>query len=85
MTKHHTKARRNNHLVGGIVVLATGVLLLSRNLHIISPELSHYIFSWKTLLIGIGLINLIFTDNKIGGVILISIGSFFWMPEIFNF
>jgi len=84
MTRHHTMQKKNNHLVGGIVVLAAGILLLSRNLHIITPELSHYIFSWKTLLIGIGLINLLFADNKIGGVILIAIGSFFWMPEIFD-
>jgi len=80
--KHHRPD--NGHLIGGIVVLSIGVLFLLRNFNILSPELHHYIFSWKTLLIGIGILNITLTQKKIGGFILIAIGTFFWLPELFD-
>ncbi len=84
MTKHNTIEKNKNHLVGGIVVLAVGALFLLKNLNILPADFNHFIFNWKTLLIGIGLVNLIFANNKIGGIILIAIGSFFWLPEWFD-
>lgn len=76
--------KNNNHLVGGIVVLSIGLLFLLRNFNIISPEMRYYIFSWKTLLIGIGILNLTFSKNKVAGIILIAVGTFFWLPNIFE-
>ncbi|OYT16109.1 MAG: hypothetical protein B7C24_09465 [Bacteroidetes bacterium 4572_77] len=84
MTRNNPIEKKRNHMVGGLVVLVVGILFLIKNLHIMSPEINHYIFSWKTLLIGIGVANILLTDNKIGGIILIAIGSFFWMPEWFD-
>jgi len=83
--KNQTPAtKNNNHLVGGIIVLSIGLLFLFRNFDFIPPELKHYIFSWKTLLIGIGLVNLTLSKNKVAGIILIAIGTFFWLPNIFD-
>lgn len=76
--------KNNNHLVGGIVVLSIGLLFLLRNFDFISPEIRHYIFSWKTLLIGIGILNLTLSKNKVAGIILIAVGTFFWLPNIFD-
>ena len=84
MTNQNTAQKSGKHLIGGIVVLTIGVLFLLRNFDILGPELNHYVFSWKTLLIGIGLLNLFLADNKVGGFILIAIGTFFWLPDIFD-
>ncbi len=84
MTNQNSTPQSNKHLIGGVVVLTIGVLFLLRNFHILGPELNHYIFSWKTLLIGIGILNLALANNRVGGFILIAIGTFFWLPEIFD-
>jgi len=84
MTNQNNTQKNGKHLIGGIVVLTVGVLFLFRNFDILGPELSHYLFSWKTLLIGIGILNLALANNKVGGIILIAIGTFFWMPEVFD-
>jgi len=84
MTNQISHQKNGKHLIGGIVVLTVGVLFLFRNFDILGPELSHYIFSWKTLLIGIGILNLALANNRVGGVVLIAIGTFFWLPDIFD-
>lgn len=84
MSQQNFIEKKGNHLIGGIVVLTIGVLFLLRNFDFLSPEMHHYIFSWKTLLIGIGILNLVFAHNKVAGFILIAIGTFFWLPEWFD-
>lgn len=84
MTNQNTPQKSGKHLIGGIVVLTIGVLFLFRNFDILGPEINHYIFSWKTLLIGIGILNLTLANNRVGGFILIAIGTFFWLPDIFD-
>lgn len=76
--------KSGKHLIGGIIVLTIGVLFLFRNFDILGPDLNYYIFSWRTLLIGIGILNLAISHNKVGGFILIAIGTFFWLPDIFD-
>lgn len=76
--------KSKNHLIGGIVVLTIGLVFLLRNFDLLTPELRFYIFSWKTLLIGIGILNLTLSKNKVAGFILIAIGTFFWLPNIFD-
>ena len=84
METTNTPQKNNNHLIGGIVVLTIGVLFLLRNFDFLTPEVRYYIFSWKTLLIGIGILNLALARNHVAGIILIAIGTFFWLPDIFN-
>lgn len=84
MTTQSPTNKSNNHLIGGIVVLTIGLVFLLRNFDILSPELKYYIFSWKTLLIGVGILNLTLSKNKVAGIILIAIGTFFWLPNIFD-
>jgi predicted membrane protein len=84
MTRRNKYRSDNRHLIGGIVVLIVGVLFLLRNFDVLSPEISHYIFSWKTLLIGIGILNISLTERKVGGFILIAVGTFFWLPDILD-
>lgn len=84
MKKYRPNENPKKHLIGGIIILIIGVLFLFKNFDILSPDLMYYIFSWKTLLIGIGVLNLLLSNNRVGGIILIAIGTFFWLPDIFD-
>lgn len=68
----------------GILLVAVGGLFLIRNFGFIPYQIEQFIFNWKMLLIGIGLISLFTSENKVPGVILIAIGSFFLLPEVFD-
>ena len=73
-------------VVFGVLIMMLGVFLLFRNLGFIPWNISHWVFSWQSLLIAIGAI-LLFdrkTDNKNVGVLLIMVGSVFLLPKILN-
>jgi predicted membrane protein len=71
-------------LLAGILMLTVGVFLLLRYYNIVPFEFPHYLFSWKTLLILIGIVFLITERNNSTGLILIAIGSVFLATDIFN-
>ena len=75
----------NGRIIAGTIVLIIGIALLFNNFDFIQFPVKHYIFSWKTLLIGIGIVILATKRNYISGAFLIALGTIFWMPEIFNF
>ena len=68
----------------GILLLVIGGLILLSNFHLIPYEVKHYIFTWKSLLIGIGVISLLSNDNKVPGIIMICIGAFFFIPDFLD-
>ena len=72
-------------VVFGIVVVIAGLLLLAFNFNLLSMEYKHVIFSWQMLLIAIGVISLIGREGRGPGYILIAIGVFFIIPELFDF
>jgi len=84
MENQKSPQKTNGHLIAGVVVLTVGLVFLLKNFHVLSPELHYYLFSWKTLLIGIGILNLTLARNHVAGIILIAIGTFFWLPDIFD-
>ena len=53
----------------GIVLIIFGGVLLLSNFHLIPYDIRHYIFNWKMLLIGIGVVSLITNEHKIPGLI----------------
>jgi predicted membrane protein len=69
-------------LVTGSIFIALGILLLLRNFDLF--YLPSYLFSWQTLLIGIGVLLLLSRDKKGGGITLISIGVLFLVPDVFD-
>jgi predicted membrane protein len=77
----HSKPRK---LAFGMIVLVLGALLLADNLGMMPWGFKSIVFSWQMLLIGIGVLNL-FGRHSFTGVILIFIGGFFLLPEIFAF
>lgn len=71
-------------VAGGLLVLA-GVILLLDSFNIIPFDLRHYLISWKTFLIFIGLIIISNRENKTTGWVFISLGIMFWLPEFFDY
>jgi len=69
----------------GIVVIVAGLLLLLFNVGLISPSLKHIFFSWQMLLIVIGVISLLSSENHTPGYVLLLIGTIFLLPRIFEF
>ncbi len=67
----------------GFVVVLAGALLLAFNFDILPYAWKHVIFSWQMLLIVIGVISIFGNDSWLPGLILITIGGFFIIPEIF--
>jgi predicted membrane protein len=69
----------------GVIVILAGLLLLAFNFDILSGDFRHVIFSWQMLLITIGLVSLLTSESRTPGLILVFIGGFFIIPEIFDF
>ena len=71
--------------IAAILLIVAGGILFLETFDIVNIDLKHYIFNWKTLLIGIGLIIAVSGSNKIPGYIMIGIGFLFWIPSIFDY
>ncbi|MCD4745114.1 MAG: cell wall-active antibiotics response protein [Bacteroidales bacterium] len=79
------KQRSDRRLIAGILLIALGFFLVLDIYDIFSFNFRYYLISWKTLLIGIGLIAIYHKDQRITGIVLISLGIIFWLPEFYNF
>jgi len=79
------KRRPIRKSAAGIVIIIAGFLLLLFNVGVISPSLKHIFFSWQMLLIVIGIVSLLSSENHTPGYVLIIIGSIFILPRIFEF
>lgn len=81
METKNTKGR----IIAGALILLVGLALLFNNFNVFDLSIAHYIFSWKTLLIGIGTVLLLAKNKLVEGIFLIGLGSIFWLPEIFQY
>lgn len=74
--------RRNqlSKILTGLLIIVVGIIVLMKQM---GTPLPHWVLSWKTLLIGIGIIHLIKHNFKaIAGYVLILIGSVFLINDI---
>ncbi len=71
-------------LAGGLLIVA-GALLFFDTFDLVYFNISHYIFSWKTLMIGIGIVMLSSPERKNTAYVLIGLGILFWLPSIFHY
>lgn len=72
-------------LIIGIILMLAGGLLLLDTFDITQLPIRHYIFSWKTLLIAIGVVILATKERATAGYILIGLGVIFWLPSLVNY
>ncbi len=66
----------------GIFLIIVGVVLLVGNLGYLPYAVTDVLFSWPMILVAFGLFNLIKREYT-AAVILLAIGSFFLLPEVF--
>ena len=74
----------DKRLVAGIILIIAGILLTAEVFDVFSLNLRHYLISWKTLLIVIGLIFIFNRDHYGVGFVLIAIGLIFWFNDIYD-
>src|SRR5664279_3563648 len=80
----HEQHHRNRPIIGVILVLA-GLFLVMRNTGFFPEFIDHVIFSWPMLLVTIGLvITLGSSGGKTSGIIVMAVGAFFLIPQIFR-
>lgn len=65
--------------------MLVGALLLFDTFDITNFPIHYYIFSWKTLLIGIGIIILLTKEKATAGYVLVGLGVIFWLPSLVNY
>lgn len=78
----------SNKFIIGILLVIAGFILILEKTTILPAPLDHFIddiiFSWQMLLIVIGIITLTGSGNKTPGIVLIAVGGFFLIPELFS-
>ena len=80
--RHHLT---NNRAIVGIILVLVGLFLVLRNTGIFPDFIDHVIFSWPMLLVTIGLVITIGSSGgKTSGVIVMAVGAFFLIPQIFR-
>jgi predicted membrane protein len=88
MMENNPKIQHNSQnsklVIGGLLIFVGATLMLS-NLDFFDFNIGRYLFSWKSILIYIGLVMLVSRTNKKPAYILIGIGVFFWLPDIFGY
>lgn len=81
--KEH-KQQNNKRSIIGIILIFVGIVLIASRTDLIPYGFERILISWQMLLIGIGLFNIFTKEDYRSGLILISIGSFFLIPSIFD-
>ncbi|MCJ7820434.1 MAG: cell wall-active antibiotics response protein [Bacteroidales bacterium] len=78
----------SNRFIIGILLVIAGFILILEKTTVLPDPLDHFIdniiFSWQMLLIVIGVITMAGSGNKTPGIVLISVGGFFLIPELFT-
>ena len=78
----------SNRFIIGILLVIAGFILILEKTTVLPAPLDHFIddiiFSWQMLLIVIGVITLAGSGNKTPGIVLIAVGGFFLIPELFS-
>jgi len=78
------KERIDKRLLLGIFIILAGILLLAKNFGFFGPMLHRYIFRWEMILIVLGLVFTINQGNRTTGIILLFVGSAFYIRDIFH-
>lgn len=77
-------SNQNRTLGIGIFIILLGLVFLLNQLNLIPYHVADVIFSWPMIIIALGAYNLLFTQNRTFGFILLIVGGFFLLPEIFD-
>lgn len=82
MTQQQTPyTTRDRRFWLGVALLLFGGLWLLDEINIIPDNIAFYIFSWRTFLIALGVYVIVARENVGAGLVLIAIGTFFWLAR----
>lgn len=83
--RHEHHGLQNNRAIIGVILVLVGLFLVMRNTGFFPGFIDHIIFSWPMLLITIGVvITLGSSGGKTSGIIVMAVGAFFLIPNIFR-
>ncbi len=83
--KPHRSYSATSKLAIGLVLIILGFMLVIRNTGLMPGYFEDIIFSWQMLLIAIGFVMTVgSTGNKMPGLIVMAVGGFFLLPEVFD-
>jgi predicted membrane protein len=74
----------DKRLIVGVIIILAGAALLASNFTDYGYEIKRYVLRWEMLLIGIGLISLFANENKGFGIILLCVGTAFYIRSFIN-
>lgn len=77
--------RTNRTAILGILLILVGLVAIMSNFNFIPWNIRPVVFSWEMLLIVIGLFLVVRREGSLAGWILIVVGIFFLLPDIFHF
>ncbi len=78
-TKHSDK-----RLIAGLVIILAGLLVLAANFFIDKDgDLYHKLYRWELIIVGVGLITLISSQNKGSGIMLIAVGGTLYLYNMY--
>ncbi len=80
-----TTNSNNRSTVIGIIFIILGAIFLLDNFMILPYHFFDYFFNWKGILIAIGTVIVLSSDNKTPGYIMLAIGGFFIMSNLFYY
>lgn len=78
-----SKESSRQYVVGGILLIFTGVLLLLKNMDWLPFAIPSYFFSWKMIFIGLGIFLLTGKDRFLG-LLFIGLGVYFLLPDVLD-
>lgn len=88
LSKPTKKSENSNRFLIGIFLILAGLILMVKKSTVLPEPLDRFIdeiiFSWQMLLVVIGVITLISSDNKTPGIVMVAVGGFFMIPELFT-
>ncbi|TLX72135.1 hypothetical protein E9993_18905 [Labilibacter sediminis] len=67
----------------GVLLLLVGSFLLAGNLGLIPSDFYYMFFRWPSILLIVGIVNLV-NRNIVAGLIITAIGCFFLLPHVFD-
>ena len=75
----------SHRVILGMIAVFIGVVLIAANFGYIPYHWKNIFFSWEMILIVIGIVMIAKQDGKPAGYILLGVGGFFLIPDIFYF
>ena len=82
--KDHPYTPGSSKIAIGIVLITLGFILVIERTGLLPDYFEDIIFSWQMLLIAIGFVLSLGTGNRGPGLIVLAVGGFFLLPEIFD-